>query len=270
MIGFRYKANGLIDSHCHILPYVDDGAEDFGTATEMLAREYSQGVRTVVMTVHYRYEMFDTPIKKVYLQFDELYGWLNDSYMNDMDIMLCREYYCDDRLLALLDGYGNNQNEIIYDEKKYSPKEEIIPYGKNKCILLEFSSGRMQELEFELYVKKASNAGLTPIIAHVERYPAVQERPTIVCKMRDLGAYIQVNCDSILSRGNSKEKQVAAELIKNRMVDILASDSHDLKMRSPNFKKCYNFLERKYGKKTANELLRDNVGALIYGFENNC
>ena len=266
MIGKISQEKNLIDTHCHIVPYSDDGADDFEIATRMLRQEYEQGVRTIVMTVHYKFEMFDTPIDKVLRHFEELKGWLDESYMSDMEIMLCREYYCDDRLLALLDGYEKGLEEVVFEDITYSPRNEIVPFGENKCILLEFSSNRMQDQEFELFVKKASHAGLTPIIAHVERYPAVQERPTIVCKMRDLGAYIQVNCASLLSKRSTKENEIAVALLKNGVVDMLASDAHDLEKRSPNIKKCYSFLEKRFGKNTADELLRDNARSLIYSF----
>lgn len=267
MMFFNSSANDLADLHCHIVPFVDDGAEDLEEAKKIIEEEYAQGVRHIAMTVHLRYGMFDTPVEQVKRHYNTLKKWIAGSNMNDMEVHLSREYYCDERFEALIDGYIANQDEVVYENRRYNPREEIIPFGKHNCILLEFSSGRMQSDEFEIFIEKASQAGLTPILAHVERYPAVQERPTIVYKMRKLGAYIQVNCEPLLAKSKSRECETAHALVQNEMVDIVSSDVHDLEMREPNLKKCYSLLKRKYGKRTADKLLRDNALALVHGVQ---
>ena len=267
MIGYKAQKQDLIDIHCHIVPYVDDGAEDIDIAKEMLEEEYLQGVRTTVMTVHFRYGMFDTQIDKVKRYFTELKEYLASSEMSDMDILLTREYYCDERLNSLLDGYISGRDKVFYEDKEYSPEEEIIPFGKQKCILLEFSSGRVQDGEFDLYINKTLEAGLTPIIAHVERYPAVQSNASIVRRMQECGAYIQVNCGSLLSWKNSLEKKTAKALMKYGMVDMLASDAHDLEKRSPNIGINYNYLSKNFGKNTIDRLLCGNAQSLIYDIQ---
>ncbi len=269
MIGFGSSniISGMIDLHCHIVPYVDDGAEDIEEAKNIIRDEYNQGVRLLVMTVHLRYGTFDTPIEKVQKHFQELKKWLSQSDMRDMTILLSREYYCDDRLEALLDGYIQHSEEVVYKGHVYSPKEEILPFGEYKCILLEFSSNRIQNSAFERFIEKAMHAGLMPILAHVERYPIVQERPTIVYKLQDLGAYIQVNCESLLDRAGRTECETAQILVQKGLVDFVSSDTHDLKRRPPNHKKCYSALQKKYGKDIADKLLRNNAEVMIYGME---
>lgn len=263
MINISNELNDFVDVHCHIVPYVDDGAEDMDEAKDILKQEYSQGARHIVMTVHFRYGMFDTPIKKVLRHFDDLKKWLTTTDMMDMKLYISREYYCDNRLELLLDGFAKNQNVITYENKDYVPGNEILPFGTKRCILLEFSSDKIQKDEFEYFIKKASHAGLTPIIAHAERYPAVQDRPTIVCRMRDLGACIQVNCGSFLCRNRYKEYETALLLAQNEMVDIVSSDVHDLEKRSTNIKRCYSFLKKKYGKDYAVSLLHDRAMSLL-------
>ncbi len=271
MIDFAKPVIGLADIHCHIVPFVDDGADDYEEAQELIRREYSQGVRTLVMTVHLRYGLFDTPISKVEKHFEALKSWLSQTDMSDMEIFLSREYYCDDRFAALLDGYANGSDEVIVDGEKLVPRDEIRSFGKRKCILLEFSSSRIQDSEFDLFIKKASQAGLTPIVAHAERYPAVQDRPTIVYRMKEQGALVQVNCESLLSRTDSKECQTAQGLVKHKLADIVSSDCHNLRERLPEVRKCYLLLKKKYGISIADELMRERAVSLIFGDEvGNC
>ena len=49
---------GLFDMHCHIVPAVDDGAQSVKEAFAMLQMEYDQGVRKIIVTPHFRREMF--------------------------------------------------------------------------------------------------------------------------------------------------------------------------------------------------------------------
>lgn len=271
MINLAKPVIGLADIHCHIVPFVDDGAEDYEEAQELIKEEYSQGVRTLVMTVHLRYGMFDTPISKVEKHFDKLKRWLSQTDMSDMEIFLSREYYCDERLESLLDGYLNGNDEVIYDGERYDPRDEIRPFGKYKCILLEFSSNRMQDSEFEVFIKKASQAGLTPIVAHAERCPAVQDRPTIVYRMKEQGALIQVNCESLLSKTGTRDCQTAQGLVKHKLADIVSTDCHNLRERLPEVRKCYLLLKKKYGISIADELMRERAVSLIFGDEvGNC
>ena len=45
---------GIIDMHCHILPGVDDGADNYIESLKLLRKEYEQGVRSLILTPHYR------------------------------------------------------------------------------------------------------------------------------------------------------------------------------------------------------------------------
>ena len=49
----------LYDIHCHILPGVDDGAKDMDMALSMIEKEIDAGVETIILTPHFRKEMFE-------------------------------------------------------------------------------------------------------------------------------------------------------------------------------------------------------------------
>ena len=154
-------------------------------------------------------------------------------------------------------------DSVVFEGRSYSPEEEIIPFGDKKCILLEFSSGRYQKDEYRKFVKKALQAGLTPIIAHMERYPAVQNSPELVSELVKDGAYIQVNCDSILENDSKVICETAKILLKKGSVDLVCSDAHDMGGRVTKMKKCYVYIKKKYGLKTAKLLFHGNAKYLM-------
>ena len=49
---------GIYDIHCHIVPGVDDGAKSLKMSVSMLQKEYDDGVRGIIATPHFRYDMF--------------------------------------------------------------------------------------------------------------------------------------------------------------------------------------------------------------------
>lgn len=45
--------NGLTETHCHILPGIDDGSKDVETSLKMIAKLSAQGAEKIVCTPHY-------------------------------------------------------------------------------------------------------------------------------------------------------------------------------------------------------------------------
>ena len=72
----------------------------------------------------------------------------------------------------------------------------------------------------------ASSTGITPVLAHPERNPEVQDRPARIQELVELGALLQITAGSIAG-GLDRAAQYAAErLIELGVVHMLASDSH--------------------------------------------
>ena len=46
--------------HCHIIPGVDDGAKTLSESMDILRDERAQGVENIILTPHFRMNMFET------------------------------------------------------------------------------------------------------------------------------------------------------------------------------------------------------------------
>ena len=44
----------MIDTHCHMLPGVDDGAKDEAMALAMIEKSVNEGVTHIILTPHFR------------------------------------------------------------------------------------------------------------------------------------------------------------------------------------------------------------------------
>ena len=88
----------LTDIHCHLLPKVDDGAKNEEEALKLLEMEYAQGVRRIIVTPHYRIEMFETDQERI----EQQYRWLKaaaEQLYDDLEIYLGCEYHANSGIL---------------------------------------------------------------------------------------------------------------------------------------------------------------------------
>lgn len=192
--------------HCHILPGIDDGSPDTEHSISLLRQMKEWGIKRIIATPHVTEASFEnTPqtIKGAYTQL------CNEFNIDELDIELgySAEYRMDDNFLNALE------------------KGEIIPMPGNH-LLIENSFlqpfWNIKELVFELQLK-----GLSPILAHPERYSYYYENKKIYQELHEQGCEFQVNLLSLAGYYNRRSKEVAEWLIDKQMVDYLGSDLHN-------------------------------------------
>ena len=92
---------GIFDIHCHIVPGVDDGAADIEETRKLLEMEYKQGVRNIILTPHFRFQMFETPLEKVQRQF-RLAEEAAADISKDLHLYLGCEFHANMEMLSML------------------------------------------------------------------------------------------------------------------------------------------------------------------------
>lgn len=84
----------------------------------------------------------------------------------------------------------------------------------------------LRELVFELAV-----ARVTPVFAHPELNPELQDAPERLRELVDAGALVQVTASSLDGRYGSRPQQTALALLDAELVQLVASDSHGANLR---------------------------------------
>lgn len=225
----------LADIHCHILPYVDDGAEHLENAVELLRMDVEQGVRLVCATPHLRAGMFESTDEAVWAQYERLKAVIAQENL-PVDLYLGREYFCGDSFMDHL------------------KTQALLPLGNGNTVLTEFSGRHTFELILQR-MKQVQEAGYQPLIAHVERYPAVAENLKNAACLVEEGARLQVNASSLLGREGLRQKRFAWKLLKEGLAHVVASDAHDTQYRPQELGLCAAKIEKKLGRSRAQELL---------------
>ena len=230
----------IADIHCHIIPYVDDGASVAAESEGLVEAAYATGVRTICCTPHLRRGMFETPDEAIQEQFEKLKErTLAAAYPEEIKLFLSREYHADRLLLQRLE------------------QNAILPLGLGKYLLLEFSNAHPLE-DIHWFIKTVLDAGYKPLVAHAERYRVLWESPDLAEELIDLGAKIQMNSSSILGREGRHQASYCKKLLKRQLVSVVASDAHDTEIRVPELDLAAAHLTRKFGEDYAEKLLVQN------------
>lgn len=234
---------GLYDMHCHIVPGVDDGAPDMESSLDILRDEEKNGVTDVIITPHYRREMFETDRSTVKHRFLELRDEARSVFPNI-------------RLYLGCEFHANMDMEQILTT---DPFYRMLG---TRYVLLEFSSAHSKA-----YIKERTYAllarGYHPILAHIERYPPLVKDIDMVDELRAMGAYIQVNADALIGKDGWGYKRFTAKLLKNEMIDFIGSDAHNTTDRACHLGKAYRRVAGKLGKAEADRIFIQNPSAIV-------
>lgn len=223
-----------LDIHSHILPDIDDGAKDIETSLALLKMLKEQGVTHVIATPHFypdtdSAEDFAERSEKAYSQLKKAACGMDLPQV----FLGCELHY-----------FGG-----------ISKSKSITQFAirGTKYILLELQYGTpitktvLQDIT-DIY----ENTGLTPILAHVERYAKLHGYKKLLKLISEGTALAQVNAESLLSRDYGKS---AEKLIKGGYISFLASDAHSIHRRPPYIDKALKTIEEKLGRSASKRII---------------
>lgn len=235
----------MVDLHCHILPDADDGADSIDTALEMAAMAADCGIDTIVATPHCntRNEL------KNYRSYalDEQFAMLQDA----VDF-----YHIPVRIYPGAEVLVRDHMEQLLRERRF------YTLAGSRYLLTEFYFDEPPEY-MDAALAQIRSAGLIPVVAHPERYFAVNDDPEIVRRWHSLGYVIQVNKGSPLGRFTEEAYETSRLLLDSHLCDLIATDAHHFEMRTPDISELSAFLEDFYDEAYARLLLEQNPQRII-------
>lgn len=237
------SGEGIFDIHCHMIPGVDDGAADIKETRKLLQMEYEQGVRNIILTPHFRFQMFETSLEKIKKQF-KLVEEAAADISTDLHVYLGCEFHANMEMIPML-------------------REKLVStMADSRYVLVEFSHSSEAS-----YIRERLSAmlsgGYKPIVAHIERYEATRTNLDFVEELVDMGACMQINADSIVGKDGFFTKRYCYNLMKNDLIQFVGSDCHDSKKRISRIGEASRNVTKKMGKAYAEELFVRNPQKII-------
>lgn len=95
--------------------------------------------------------------------------------------------------------------------------------------------------------------GITPIIAHVDRYIGPFKTYRIPERLEQLPVLVQANAGFFL---HGSTRRMALRMLRNDQIHLLGSDCHNLTTRVPNLEAALQTIERHLGADPAERIAR--------------
>jgi protein-tyrosine phosphatase len=196
----------VIDLHSHILPGLDDGVATIDEAVELARAAAAEGITAIAATPHVREDYPTTPEQM-------------EAGVAELRVAVGRAGIP----IEILHGGELELARIRELSRAELGRFTIAQNGA--YVLVEFPY-RGWPFRLEATVRSLVDDGLTPILAHPERSPIVQDDPARLGVAVEAGALVQCTAASVLGQLGAAARAAAADLLDLGLVDMLASDDH--------------------------------------------
>lgn len=216
----------MIDFHTHILPEMDDGSRSIDESIEMLRLSNKMGIDTMISTSHFY------------------------SGNETIDYYLKRRNEKHEMLKEALEGISDVPCIVIGAEVAFysgMSREKGIPQlciNKTNYMLIEMPFSEWSSLTINEIKSLITNRGISPIIAHIDRYLPYQKKSGKIEELLDLGVVFQANAESII---DTTQRRNILKLIETNRIHLLGSDCHNMSKRPPNLNLALEIISKKVG-----------------------
>ena len=232
----------VVDIHSHMLPAVDDGANDFEVTKQMVRLSYEEGSRHLFLTPHA--DSFNYKDANVTEEMKLIREWLDDEKI-DMKIYPGSEIYVDPE-------DAEDTKTILKKIKK-----GIYPtLNGTRYVLIEFYLGGFFLDEVVPTINALTDAGYTPVIAHAERYGVSYE---YLCELKEMGCLFQMNLCDVYYKWENDITRMTRKLLEEKMFYFVGTDAHGIDRRPPVMKEYIDFLYENYNRDYIDEILYKNA-----------
>ena len=235
----------MTDLHTHILPGLDDGARDLYDTLAMADLAVRSGTTDLIATPHcnlpYLYE-----------------NYYNGAYQDAFEAAAraIEEEGIPLRLWPGMEVYCTADLPRLIEEGL------VVPLNGSRYLLMEFDFGEDPAFAARM-LGEVQALGLTPVVAHPERYEFVQQSPAVAARWQAAGCLLQVNKGSLLGRFGPQAQNTAWQLVRRRMAAAVASDAHSPRVRTPWMEDVRDLLAQEFSPRCARALLLDNPRKIL-------
>lgn len=243
----------MIDIHAHIIPGVDDGAQDLDISLAMARDAATSGVRAMIATPHCgkpgeRHANFFS--QRLLNQVAELQQILWEQEID----------------LRLYPGMEVFATGAFYE---WLQTGKLLTLAGSRYLLVEFYFDESPAY-IERTLRMIQEQGLIPVVAHPERYYCVQWEPELGEKWKKQGSVLQLNRGSIQGKLGQQAMKCAWELLQNGVPQVVASDAHGHATRRPEMKSLMLELGQQLSWDYAAKLLIENPRSILRNAELDC
>lgn len=273
----------MFDIHSHIIYHIDDGSHDLEESLELIRQDVEQGARAIIATPHYyvQYPTAPARIRAKLAAIEEALGigeqaaaqpTPGSSQTIDAATVqptpktsqsMPRESEAN---ASALDVRLYAGNEVLWFDSMTERLQsgEILTLADSHYTLIEFYPEESYQTILRA-IRNVRNAGYRPIIAHAERFKAIQEHG--LAEVRDLGSYVQLSTEPLSHKGLSglfdRETKFIQKALRNQEADFFGTDMHRVDRRPPVLRDAIDWIEKNLDADYADAVLQRNAEAIL-------
>ena len=240
-LSLRPLLPGGVDAHCHLLPGVDDGADTPEESLAIIRGQQALGLRGAICTPHIMARLpQNTPdyLRRVFANFTAAAGRElehSKSKIQDskFELLLAAEYMLDEAvprhlssgdLLTIAPAWLTQPQA----GKSSDCQSSIVNCQSKKYLLVELPQYLLPP-GWQDMLDGILAAGITPLLAHPERYLRILDQRDIRALV-DRGIALQGNLGSLTGYYGSRVKSLAQSLLADKLYTTFGTDSHSAYM----------------------------------------
>lgn len=204
--------DAMIDIHAHIIPKLDDGPTDMETSVGLGMIAEREGIQAIISTSHSA-EACAAGYQEMMARLNGVRtAWQSAGLRIRLDLgveIYLRPDTADNIKAGLLWTLAGSKYVLV--ELPYQPWPA---YAEEALFALQL-------------------AGYVPILAHPERYTAIQADPGKMYELAQRGVLAQVTASALLGDTGGASKKSAEVLMKHNLVQFIATDAHSSRWRTP-------------------------------------
>jgi len=195
-----------VDMHSHVLPGIDDGAQNPQQSVELVKKMMELGIRKIIATPHVMADYYRNTPETIGNALTMLRAELKNQNI-DIEIEAAAEHYFDETFEARVNDH------------------KLLTMGDNYALFeLSFISLPLNVIGV---IQRMKELGYKPILAHPERYSYLDIEQ--LRNLRDWGCDLQINTISLTGYYGKDAKKMAEAMVDNEIVDFMSSDMHHSK-----------------------------------------
>ncbi len=251
----------MFDIHSHIIYHIDDGSHELEESLELIRQDVEQGAHAIIATPHYyvQYPTDPARIRAKLATIEEALGIGEQSVAQPTP-------GASEANASALDVHLYAGNEVLWFDSMTERLQsgEILTLADSHYTLIEFYPEESYQTILRA-IRNVRNAGYRPIIAHAERFKAIQEHG--LAEVRDLGAYVQLSTEPLSHKGLSglldRETKFIRKALRNQEADFLGTDMHRIDRRPPVLRDAIDWIQKNLDADYADAVLQRNAQAIV-------
>ena len=237
----------MIDIHSHILPGIDDGAPNDDVSLAMALMAVEDGIQVMACTPHVMPPRYPNDTAGIVRAAMRLRALVQEAGI-DLHLVTGGDVHLTHDLGA---GLASGRIPFLHRSHYFllEPDHQILTPHLDR-----FCTGLMAR-------------GYRPVLTHPERLAWMSAHLDLITRLHQSGVVMQVTAGSLTGRFGSEPRRLAEHMLENGLVDVLATDAHNLTSRPPVLSQARDLVADRYGDELAKRLVYDNPLAILSGHD---